>query len=103
MKHVILSLDTSDSKETRVALVFDGKRFEKTSQSKILKAQTVLPLIEEILRDCRISFSDISEVTVHIGPGSFTGLRVGAAIANTLGFLLDIPVNGQRVLIVPSY
>ena len=38
---------------------------------------------------------DITEIEVHTGPGSFTGLRVGIAVATTLGKLLNIPVNGQ--------
>ncbi len=103
MKHVILSLDTSDSDRTRVVLTIDGKRFEKTSQSKILKAQTVLPLIEELMKEHAIDPSDISGILVYAGPGSFTGLRVGATIANTLGFLLHIPVNGKRHSVIPSY
>ncbi len=103
MKHIILAIDTSDSETTHVALSFDGKRFEKTSQSKILKSQTVLPLIEELLRDAHVSLSDISEITFHTGPGSFTGLRVGAAIANALGLLLDVPVNGKHGQVSPSY
>ena len=43
----------------------------------------------------KIQISKKSEV--NRGPGSFTGLRVGVAIANALGFLLKIPVNGKRV------
>jgi len=103
MKHVVLSIDTSDSKETRVALVFDGKRYEKTTQSVVLKAQSVLPLMETLLTEHHLGFADIADIELHTGPGSFTGLRVGAAIANALGFFLQIPVNGQRTLVVPLY
>lgn len=100
---IILFIDSSEQDTVRVGLEIDGKRFEKTAQSKHLKAQTILPLIEELLAEHHLAASDISEITVHTGPGSFTGLRVGAAIANTLGFLLHIPVNGQRNLLTPSY
>ncbi len=103
MKHIILSIDTSDSDRTRVALSIDGKRFEKMSQSKFLKAQTVLPLIEDVLKSQNVPLSNVKEIVVHMGSGSFTGLRVGAAIANALGFFLQIPVNGQRTLVVPLY
>jgi len=47
--------------------------------------------------------SDVTEIEVNLGPGSFTGLKIGVAIANTLSFALDIPVNGQRKLVLPKY
>ncbi len=103
MKHIILFLDTSNSDETRVALIIDGKCFEKISTSKILKAQTVLPLIDELMSEHRIIVSDVSEIAIHTGPGSFTGLRVGAAVANALGFFLRVPVNGQQNPVIPLY
>lgn len=103
LKRIVLFIDSSEQDTARVGLEIDGKRFEKAAQSKHLKAQTVLPFIEELLEEHHFAASDISEITVYTGPGSFTGLRVGAAIANTLGVLLHIPVNGQWNPIIPSY
>lgn len=40
-------------------------------------------------------FKGITAIEVNTGPGSFTGTRVGVAVANALGFALDIPVNGS--------
>ncbi len=39
----------------------------------------------------------LKEIRVNTGPGSFTGLRVGASIANALGFLLKISVNSKKI------
>ena len=41
------------------------------------------------------TIKDITEIEVNLGPGSFTGLRVGGSVANALGWLLGIPVNGK--------
>ena len=68
-----------------------------------MKSQTTLPMIEEILAEHKLNISDITAITVAMGPGSFTGLRVGATIANALGYLLDIPVNGKKALAIPTY
>lgn len=87
----------------KIALEIDGKRYEKISESKILKSQMVLPMIEQILSEHKLKLTDITAITVATGPGSFTGLRVGATVANALGYLLNIPVNGKKTLAIPSY
>lgn len=94
-----LYLDTSDNQKTIVGL--DEKRLEKPTGMD--KSEQALGLIDEILKKNKKKMSDITEIEVNLGPGSFTGLKVGVAIANTLGFALDIPVNGQRKLVLPKY
>jgi len=100
---VILHIDTSAISTAKIALEIDGERFEKTSGSKKLKSQMLLPMIEELLLEHKLKLTDVTEITVASGPGSFTGLRVGATVANALGYLLDIPVNGQKTLAIPTY
>lgn len=98
-----LVIDTSAIETAKIAVEIDGKRFEKISESKIMKSQTVLPMIENILAEHKLKLTDITAITVATGPGSFTGLRVGATVANALGYLLNIPVNGKKVLVLPTY
>lgn len=95
-KNIILEIDTSETGKTKVALLINKKNYEKKEASPQLKSQAVLLLIEEILKEKRLSLEDLSEIRVCKGPGSFTGLRVGIAIASTLGWLLNIPVNGKK-------
>ncbi|HLD24540.1 MAG TPA: tRNA (adenosine(37)-N6)-threonylcarbamoyltransferase complex dimerization subunit type 1 TsaB [Patescibacteria group bacterium] len=87
-----LIIDTLKIRSATVAL----GTFQKTSHD-------LLPLIEEALQENHISVTDLTEITVNEGPGSFTGLRVGIAVANALGLLLRIPVNGKKAIATPTY
>lgn len=91
---VTLFIDTSVSDTAKVVLEIEGKRFTKTFKSRLKKAQMALPLIEKLLKAHHLNFSAIDQIKVNTGPGSFMGLRVGLALANALGMLLGIPVNG---------
>ena len=96
-----LSIDTSDSKKTIVSI--GEKIFERKNSD--LKSQKLLELIDEALKKENIKLTDISEIEVNLGPGSFTGLRIGVSTANALSWALKIPVNGKSIgqLVVPTY
>lgn len=70
-------------------------------------AEKLLSFIREKLTGIEKSFTDITEITFMSGPGSFTGLRIGASIVNTLASELNIPLydhHGQRhPIIIPDY
>lgn len=57
-------------------------------------AESLMPLYEECLHDTGKTVRDITEVYVTVGPGSFTGLRVGLTVARFIGFTLSVPVRG---------
>ena len=100
-----LFIDTSSNKEIKVSLIVNKE--EKVLERKIgeQKAQVVLSMIDEILRKSSLKLKNIDGIEVNTGPGSFTGLRVGVAVANALGFALDIPVNGKNIeeFVEPAY
>lgn len=56
-------------------------------------AEKLLPAISKMLEDENLDFQDLSEILVVRGPGSFTGLRVGVVLANTLAYLNQIPLH----------
>ncbi len=93
----IIRIDTSNNKEVVVSLKINGKEVVRKQIPDHRKAQLVLPIIEDLLKDHKLQLKDITAIEVNQGPGSFTGLRVGITIANTLGFLLKVPVNGKKV------
>ena len=93
-----LYIDTSDSKQIRVGL--DGKKYVGEVDAK---SQELLSLIDKALNKVHKGLDDITEIQINRGPGSFTGLRVGAAVSNALGWLLKKPVNGKTVPVEPEY
>ncbi len=98
-----LFIDTSSNQKTVIRL--DDR--EITKDSSLWRSQVVLPMIEKLLKEQGKTMKDLTEIEVVTGPGSFTGLRVGAAIANALGFALEIPVNGKKItekdFVEPTY
>lgn len=56
------------------------------------------PVVETLMRHAGIAFAALNRVAVVVGPGSFTGVRVGVAFARGLGLSLDVPVVGVTSL-----
>ena len=88
-----LYIDTSDRE--KIVIGIDKKRFETKAFEE--KSQKLLPFIVEVLKKEGRNLKEISEIQVNLGPGSFTGLRVGVSVANALGWSLGIPVNGRDI------
>lgn len=101
----ILIIDTADNKKNIVGLRINHKEYFLTENVDLSRTQMILPMIDKILKEHRVEMKDVSEIDVNIGPGSYTGLRVGLAITNTLSFVFKIPVNGKRTgeIILPVY
>lgn len=88
----ILAIDSSGLVAS-VAIVEDDKMIaEYTINHKKTHSQTLLPMLDEIVKITDTNLSDIDAIAVAGGPGSFTGLRIGSATAKGLGFALNIPL-----------
>lgn len=82
----ILSLDSSATVAS-VALIEDGRLLaEYTLNNGNTHSETLLPMVETILRDYGLSTDDIDLFAATTGPGSFTGVRIGAATVKGLAF-----------------
>lgn len=68
--------------------------FYKLNESKMHHNETMLPLVDEILRENNVQINDINEFGVVIGPGSFTGIRVGIAIIKAFRDSLGVVAKG---------
>lgn len=101
----ILTIDTSDISSFRVSIHVDTGEFTKYEKTGVLRSQRLLPLCIELLSQHGVSWKDVRGICVVNTLGSITGLRVGFAVANTLGFLLGVPVNGLPAMenIHPNY
>ena len=99
-----LFFNTGDQNKVLVKLFKDKKLIREKSKVRKFSSQVLIPLIEEILRENKITPKEISEIELNPGPGSYTGLKVGASVANAFGWFLKIPVNGQtNKIIQPVY
>ena len=88
----VLAIDSSGVVAS-VAIVEDGVMIcEYTLNNKITHSQTLLPMIDEVIKLSETDKKDIDAIAVAGGPGSFTGLRIGSATAKGLGMVLDIPI-----------
>ena len=94
----ILSVDSSAQIAT-VALLEDGALLAEYSLNNgNTHSETLLPMVETILRDYRVSVSDIDLFACSSGPGSFTGVRIGAATVKGLAFAQNKPCIGVSTL-----
>lgn len=97
-----LYLDTS-TRETILKL--DNQEYHYIFDRDL--AEKLLKFINDKLAENGKTWQDITKITFMSGPGSFTGLRIGAAIINTLASELDIPLydhHGKKhPIILPEY
>ena len=91
---MLLAFDTA-TPFVSVAL-HDGKDVvvELRSDRPMKHGEQLAPLIEQALRQAGIARQDLTAIGVGVGPGPFTGLRVGLVTARTLAYVLEIPVYG---------
>ena len=107
---MILGIDTSTTVAS-VALVEGGKVVCEESASDLgpngsrapaaraNHAEIVLPLVDKLLSRASRALADVSAIAVTIGPGSFTGLRIGLSTAKGLTYGVDVPVVGIPTLL----
>jgi tRNA threonylcarbamoyladenosine biosynthesis protein TsaB len=92
-----LALETS-GRIGSVAIAKDGVVITERSYPHGLQhASALVPLIDQLCQEYGLTPADLEEIYVSVGPGSFTGLRVGVTLAKSLAF-----ATGARLVAVPS-
>ena len=99
----ILGFDTSTAASSACVLRADGELFEVVPAPERLSerpahASELLPAIGEVMEAAGVRFSDLDAIAVGLGPGTFTGLRIGVATARALAKANDLPVRGVSSL-----
>ncbi len=88
----ILGLDSSGLVASVAVVQEENLLAEYTVNYKKTHSQTLLPMLDEIVRMTELDLNEIDAIAVAAGPGSFTGLRIGSATAKGLGFALGKPL-----------
>ena len=88
----ILSIDTSSQVSSVAVLSAECVAAEISMQGALTHSETLMPHIETALRMARVEKSELEGIAVSIGPGSFTGLRIGLASAKMMAYALHIPL-----------
>jgi tRNA threonylcarbamoyladenosine biosynthesis protein TsaB len=101
----ILGFDTSTAASTAAVLRADGELFEVLPATARLSARPahateLLPAISESMSHAEVAFADLDAIAVGIGPGTFTGLRIGVATARALAKANGLPVRPVSSLAV---
>lgn len=91
---IILTIRT-DKPESEIGLFEDEKQLVyEVWQAHRQLAETIHQKINEVLASQEKSLKDIGGIICYKGPGSFTGLRIGLSVANTLAYGLELPIIG---------
>ena len=95
---LILAFESS-AKAASVALVRDGRLLGQSTQiSALTHSRTLLPMAEDLLKNCELKVSDVDLFAVAQGPGSFTGIRIGVSTVKGLSWAADKPCVGVSTL-----
>lgn len=93
----ILAVSTSAKKPSAALLKEDGGIVIREDVSGRPHSVSLMPLVDELLGENGIDVADIDVFAVDVGPGSFTGVRIGVSIVNAMAYAL-----GKPVIAVPS-
>ncbi|MCK0172159.1 tRNA (adenosine(37)-N6)-threonylcarbamoyltransferase complex dimerization subunit type 1 TsaB [Aliiroseovarius sp. S1123] len=95
---VILAFDTSAAHCAAALLCGDTIVAEKHEDMAKGQAERLFPLLEEVLADADMAWSDLSAIGVGVGPGNFTGIRISVSAARGLALSLGVPAIGVSSL-----
>jgi len=94
----ILGIETSTAVCSVGIVTGNGKTLERSQSESHIHSEKLQVLISELLEDARVRLQDLDAVAVSIGPGSFTGLRIGLSSAKGLCYSI-----GKPILTVPTF
>ncbi len=90
---LVLGIDTSV--DVRAGLARDGVPIARAGLTDTrAHAEQLMPVVQALMTEAGIGWADLDAVAVGLGPGPFTGLRVGVATAQTIAFAIGVPWRG---------
>lgn len=80
------------------SVIYGDAAHSRAIETEREQAAKLMPMVQEVLAEAKVAFADLGLIVTTVGPGSFTGLRIGLSAARTLGLALGIPVQGVSTL-----
>lgn len=100
---LILAIDSATPVAGVALLNENGLMREEFVNYKKTHSETLMPMIDEVLLKCDCQLADVSAIAVTVGPGSFTGLRIGLATVKGLSLASGKPIVGVSTLDVLAH
>lgn len=100
---MLLAIETATLASGVALATADKLVAEIIVQTKKTHSERLMPHIEQLLELGQVAKEDITAIAVSIGPGSFTGLRIGLATAKALAYVWNVPVIGVSTLAALAY
>lgn len=95
---ILLALDTSGP-VAGVAVWDEGRvRYEAAAVNKMTHSESIMPMVEEALTRAGLQKEQLTHLAVTVGPGSFTGVRIGVTAVKAMSHALGIPCVGVDAL-----
>lgn len=88
----ILGIDSSGMVASAAIISEDILVAEFTVNNKQTHSQTLLPMVDQVVKMSGIALEELDAIAIAAGPGSFTGLRIGASTAKGIGLVLQKPI-----------
>ncbi len=88
----ILAIETSERLCSAAIMLNEDDFFELNIQQKNIHSEKLMEMISTLFNNADVDLKDLSHIAVSIGPGSFTGLRIGLSVAKGLAYGADIPL-----------
>ena len=95
---LVLGIDTATQTGGVALLDQEALRGEYLLNVSVTHSERLMRSIQMLMRDSHISGEDITGIAVSLGPGSFTGLRIGVTVAKTLAWVWGCPLVGVSTL-----
>lgn len=98
----ILAINTAGSQTEVVLLDGDGVRFYRDADGRRASA-ALMPAVDALLNEADLRLEQMDALAVVVGPGSFTGIRIGVSTVRAMAYALRLPVISVNLLEVTAY
>lgn len=94
----VLAIDCATSACSAALLLPDGATVRRYREMERGHAEALMPMVAEVLAECGLAVRELDLLAATVGPGAFTGVRIGLAAAQSMALAADLPLAGVTTL-----